>query len=51
MRALQQANTKFAARFAALEALAAERGVVLGEATLEELDVLWDEVKARRTND
>lgn len=47
MRALQKANTKFGDRFRALEELARERGVVLGSATLEELDVLWDEVKAR----
>jgi nucleoside triphosphate diphosphatase len=47
MRALQKANAKFEARFRQLEDLARERGVVLGEATLDELDVLWDEVKAR----
>jgi nucleoside triphosphate diphosphatase len=45
MRALQRANAKFAGRFEALERLAKERGVVVGTATLEELDVLWDEVK------
>jgi nucleoside triphosphate diphosphatase len=45
MRALQQANAKFSTRFEALERLARDRGVVLGSATLEELDVLWDEVK------
>lgn len=44
--ALSRANQKFSRRFAALERLAAGRGVVLGEATLEELDRLWDEVKA-----
>ncbi len=43
--ALARANAKFARRFRALESLAAERGVVLGQAGLEELDVLWDEVK------
>jgi MazG family protein len=47
MRALQRANAKFTDRFEALEALAAARGVVLGQATLEELDALWDEVKRR----
>jgi nucleoside triphosphate diphosphatase len=47
MRALQRANAKFATRFQALEALARERDVRLGTATLEELDVLWDEVKRR----
>lgn len=46
MHALQRANRKFTARFEALERLADERGVVLGEASLEDLDALWDEVKA-----
>jgi uncharacterized protein YabN with tetrapyrrole methylase and pyrophosphatase domain len=45
--ALDRANRKFADRFAAVERLAVERGLVLGEATLEELDALWDEVKRR----
>lgn len=45
--ALSRANAKFERRFTGVEALAAERGVVFGEATLEELDVLWDEVKRR----
>jgi ATP diphosphatase len=43
--ALARANAKFSGRFAALERLAREREVVLGRASLEELDVLWDEVK------
>jgi MazG family protein len=43
--ALDRANRKFADRFTEVERLAAERGLVLGEATLEELDALWDEVK------
>ncbi|HEX6040112.1 nucleoside triphosphate pyrophosphohydrolase [Longimicrobium sp.] len=43
--ALAGANAKFSRRFRALERLAAERGVVWGQATLEELDRLWDEVK------
>jgi MazG family protein len=47
LQALQRANTKFTGRFEALEALAAERGVELGVASLEELDALWDEVKLR----
>lgn len=46
MRALQRANAKFTRRFEALEALARQRGVVLGEADLAALDALWDEVKA-----
>jgi MazG family protein len=45
MTALVRANAKFSSRFTALETLAAERCVVLGEATLEELDELWNEVK------
>lgn len=44
---LSRANAKFERRFAGVEALAAERGVVFGRASLEELDVLWDEVKRR----
>jgi MazG family protein len=43
--ALARANAKFSRRFRALEGLAEARGIVFGEATLEELDVLWDEVK------
>lgn len=47
MQALTLANAKFERRFNALEALAAERGMVLGDASLEELDEVWDEVKRR----
>lgn len=43
--ALSRATAKFERRFRALETLAAARGVVFGEATLAELDHLWDEVK------
>ncbi len=43
--ALDRANVKFRTRFEAIERIAAERGVVLGEATLEQLDEIWDEVK------
>jgi len=46
--ALERANDKFRRRFAAVERLAAERGVEVGRASLEELDRLWDEVKASR---
>ncbi|HEY7766932.1 nucleoside triphosphate pyrophosphohydrolase [Longimicrobium sp.] len=45
--ALARANAKFERRFRALEGLAGERGVVFGQATLAELDTLWDEVKRR----
>lgn len=44
--ALSMATRKFAGRFRAVEGLARERGVVLEGASLEELDVLWDEVKS-----
>jgi nucleoside triphosphate diphosphatase len=43
--ALDRANVKFATRFRGVEQLAAERGLKVGSATLEELDALWDEVK------
>ncbi|HSU15284.1 nucleoside triphosphate pyrophosphohydrolase [Longimicrobium sp.] len=43
--ALAAANAKFSRRFRALEGLAMRDGVVWGQATLEELDRLWDEVK------
>jgi ATP diphosphatase len=44
--ALARANAKFARRFAALERLAREQNLLLGEASLEELDTLWHRVKA-----
>jgi uncharacterized protein YabN with tetrapyrrole methylase and pyrophosphatase domain len=43
--ALEKANAKFTARFAALEKLAQERGLEVGRANLEDLDKLWEEVK------
>ncbi len=43
--ALERANRKFTRRFERLEAVAAERNVVLGKATLEELDAIWNEIK------
>jgi ATP diphosphatase len=48
--ALERANDKFQRRFAAVEQLAAERGVAVGSATLAELDQLWEEVKAGRAS-
>lgn len=45
-RALEQANRVFRERFAAVERLAAERGVDLHTAGLDALDALWDDVKA-----
>jgi MazG family protein len=44
-QALEIANEKFRARFEAVERIARERGVEVGEATLDELDTLWEEVK------
>lgn len=44
--ALRGANRKFEDRFRRLEALARERGVDLESSSLEELDRLWDAVKA-----
>jgi MazG family protein len=44
--ALDKANLKFARRFAEVERMAAERGLQVGAASLEELDALWDEAKA-----
>jgi MazG family protein len=46
-QALEKANDKFTRRFGAVEQLAKERGLELGRAKLDELDRLWDEVKAR----
>lgn len=43
--ALVRANRKFVRRFGALERMARERGVDLEEASLEELDAIWEEVK------
>lgn len=43
--ALDRANRKFRSRFAAVERLAAERGVEVATAGLEKLDELWDEAK------
>jgi len=43
--ALDQANAKFARRFQAVERLARERGLVVGEVPLDVLDALWEEVK------
>ncbi|MFT7515061.1 MAG: tetrapyrrole methylase family protein/MazG family protein [Candidatus Omnitrophota bacterium] len=43
---LQAANQKFSRRFHAVEALATERGLDMKSMSLQELDGLWDEVKA-----
>jgi len=43
---LDRANRKFRARFEQLETLARERSIRLEDASLVEMDALWDEVKA-----
>jgi MazG family protein len=43
--AMQRANARFAERFKMVERLAAERGIEMHRATLDELDALWDEAK------
>ena len=47
--ALEKANRRFSSRFKEVERLAEAGGVRFGEASLEELDVLWEE--AKRTAD
>jgi ATP diphosphatase len=44
--ALRAANTKFERRFAHIERALAARGRTLAEATLAEMDALWNEAKA-----
>ena len=44
--ALRGANAKFEKRFAYIERTLAAKGRSLAEATLEEMDALWDEAKA-----
>lgn len=44
--ALRDANTKFVRRFKSIEASLAKEGRKPGDATLEEMDALWDEAKA-----
>jgi len=43
--ALEKANQKFDRRFRQVERLAVERNIDVGRASLEELDVLWEEAK------
>ncbi|UCG43982.1 MAG: nucleoside triphosphate pyrophosphohydrolase [candidate division WOR-3 bacterium] len=45
--ALRDANRKFIGRFRRVEAEFAEKGRSLDQATLEEMDRVWDEVKSR----
>ncbi len=43
--ALDKANTKFATRFVSVETLAGSRGIDVTTVGLEQLDLLWNEVK------
>lgn len=43
--ALERANTRFTERFRVVERLAAERGIEMDRARLDELDGLWNEAK------
>lgn len=45
--ALTAASDKFLARFTTVESLAQERGIDMNASSLEELDRLWDEAKAK----
>jgi ATP diphosphatase len=44
---LRQTNQKFESRFSAIERALAARGKAPQEATLAEMDALWEEAKAR----
>ena len=43
---LNKATNKFISRFEKVEKLANERGIVMENTSLEELDKLWDEAKS-----
>ena len=45
--ALRSTNAKFERRFAYIEASLADAGKTTAEATLEEMDALWNEAKSR----
>jgi MazG family protein len=49
--ALRGANFKFVRRFRSIEAALAKEGRTPEDATLEEMDELWDEAKAEETKD
>jgi uncharacterized protein YabN with tetrapyrrole methylase and pyrophosphatase domain len=49
--ALEAANRRFTNRFRAVEQLAQARGVDVHTAGLDALDAVWDDVKARESND
>jgi len=43
--ALSQSTDRFLKRFSHIETKIRERGKTLGEASLEEMDLLWEEAK------
>lgn len=45
--ALRRANEKFRRRFEAVEEELKKQGKALGQATLEEMDKIWDEIKIK----
>ncbi len=49
--ALRKTNAKFERRFLYIEERLAAQGKVLGAASLQEMDALWDEAKAMETTD
>jgi len=44
--AMQSANRKFERRFRAVETTLQSMGIAAEEATLEQMDAIWDQVKA-----
>ena len=44
--AMARANARFAERFRTVERLAAERGIEMHRASLDQLDALWEQAKA-----
>ena len=44
--ALREASARFRSRFTALEQIVLERGLELSDLSLEEMDAIWDQVKA-----
>lgn len=45
---LRRASARFASRFQALQAEAARRGIDMQQCSLEDLDVIWEEIKVTR---
>ncbi|NVK12338.1 MAG: nucleoside triphosphate pyrophosphohydrolase, partial [Gammaproteobacteria bacterium] len=49
-QALRRSNEKFVTRFSFIEAALKEQGRSLHEASLQEMDELWNEAKGRKAN-